>query len=131
MLYARALPLVRGGTDRYRALADELKPHLGEYERLNQRYEVSRHAFWINHPRDGSDIGVSVYDISPQGLAAMRSRRWDQGSGYDRWWLGFVEEVNGVDMTVESPHRAPPERVFAWTAQPEMRKGHGASRADR
>ena len=114
MLFASAVPLVPGGIDRYRAIEDELQPHLGEYEMLNHRYGVSRHAFWINHPRNGSDLGVSVYDISAEGLAAMRSRSWDRGSGYDRWWLGFVEDVNGVDMTVESPHLASPEQVFDW-----------------
>jgi len=117
MLFASAVPLLPGRTDRYRALGDELQPHLAEYEKLNQRYGVSRHAYWISHPRNGSDIGVSVYDISPEGLAAMRSRRWDPGSRYDGWWLGFVKDVNGVDMTVEPAHLAPPEQVFDWGPQ--------------
>jgi hypothetical protein len=74
---------------------------------------VARHAFWINHGHKG-DLGVSVYDISSDGLARMRQRQWDTASAYDRWWLGFVQDVNGIDMVQTPPHRAPPELVFDW-----------------
>lgn len=116
MLFASATPIVVGATDRYRAIPDELSAHLDEYESLNARYGVTRHSYWISHPRDGSDIGVSVYDITAAGLAEMRGRVWDAGSAHDRWWLGFVKVVNGVDMTAEPPHPAPPEQVWAWEA---------------
>lgn len=115
MLFASATPIVPGKTDRYRSLAAELQSHLADYESLNHRFEVSHHAYWISHPRDGSDIGVSVYDISAEGLARMRGRVWDPESAHDAWWLGFVEEVNGVDMTREPAHREPPEQVFSWS----------------
>ena len=57
---------------------------------------------------------MSVYDISEDGLALMRSRRWDPESSHDAWWLEFVRDVNGVDMLVEPAHREPPECVFTW-----------------
>jgi hypothetical protein len=114
MLFASAVPIEPGMTDRYRGLPEELRAHLDEYAALNRRFEVTRHAFWINHGRAG-DLGVSVYDISEEGLAAMRRREWDpDGSAYDRWWLGFVKDVNGIDMLVTTPHLAPPEPVFTW-----------------
>lgn len=114
MLFASATPIVAGRTDRYRRLGDELESHLGEYEALNERYGVARHSYWISHARDGSDIGVSVYDISPDGLASMKTRRWDPGTPHDAWWLEFVADVNGVDMQDVPAHRAPPEMVFSW-----------------
>ncbi len=114
MLFASAVPIESGKTDRYRGLARELQPHLGEYAALNRRFGVSRHSFWINHGRHG-DLGVSVYDISEDGLARMRQREWEpDDSAYDRWWLGFVEDVNGIDMLQTPTHLAPPERVFSW-----------------
>jgi hypothetical protein len=114
MLYASAVPIGTGKTERYRGLAREIESHIDEYAALNRRFEVSRHAFWINHGR-GGDLGVSVYDISEEGLARMRLREWSpDGSAYDRWWLGFVEDVNGIDMLVSPPHLAPPEPVFTW-----------------
>jgi hypothetical protein len=114
MLFASAVPIEPGKTDRYRGLAGELATHRDEYTALNRRFEVSRHAFWINHGR-GGDLGVSVYDISEAGLARMRRREWaPDESAYDRWWLGFVEDVNGIDMLRSSPHVAPPEPVFSW-----------------
>jgi hypothetical protein len=116
MLFASATPIVPGGTERYRQLADELEPHIGEYEALNTRFGVSRHSYWISHPRDGSDIGVSVYDISAEGLELMKTRQWDPDSPHDAWWLGFVRDVNGVAMTQAPAHREPPEQVFSWKA---------------
>lgn len=114
MLFASAVPLVPGRTDRYRNLGIELEPHHEEYAALNARYDVAKHAFWINHTRAGTDLGVSVYDLGEDGFAAMRLRQWDQSSPYDRWWLDFVRDVNGVDMLSEPSHAAPPEQVFTW-----------------
>lgn len=114
MLFASATPIVSGRTTRYRQLGRELEPHLDQYETLNARYEISRHAYWISHAHDGTDIGVSVYDISAEGLARMRTREWEPASPYDAWWLGFVRDVNGVDMRREPAHREPPEQVFDW-----------------
>lgn len=85
-------------TDQYRGLPAGLEAHLGEYEALNERYGVSRHAYWISQPRQDPDIGVSVYEISPEGLADMRTRQWDRDSPHDGWWLEFVRRVNGIDM---------------------------------
>jgi hypothetical protein len=113
MLFASAVPIRSGKTARYRDLATELKPHLEEYQGLNRRFEVQAHAYWINHGRDG-DIGVSVYEISPAGLARMRLREWDRRSAHDRWWLEFVEDVNGLDLLQAPAHVAPPEPVFDW-----------------
>jgi hypothetical protein len=115
MLFASATPIVSGRTDRYRGLAVELEPHHAEYETLNDRFGVRRHSYWISHARDGIDIGVSVYDISEDGLRQMGTRQWNPGSPYDAWWLGFIHDVNGVNMTQEPVHREPPEQVFAWS----------------
>lgn len=117
MLFASATPIIPGRTDRYRALADELGHYMGEYEALNERYRVARHSYWISHARDGSDIGVSVYDMSPDGLGLMKTRQWDSGSAHDAWWLEFVHDVNGVDMLEQPAHREPPELVFSWARQ--------------
>ena len=114
MLFASAVPLAPDKTGRYRNLATELEPHLDEYEGLNARFQVSHHAFWINHARNGTELGVSVYDIAKEGLAEMSNREWDSASAYDRWWLGFVGDVNGFDLRAEPAHAAPPEQVFAW-----------------
>jgi hypothetical protein len=117
MLFASATPIVSGRTARYRDVGRELQPHLARYEELNGRYEVSRHAYWISHAHDGTDIGVSVYEISAEGLTSMRTREWEPASSYDAWWLDFVRDVNGVDMLRTSAHREPPEQVFAWSVE--------------
>ncbi|MFQ5967909.1 MAG: hypothetical protein ACE5MI_09910 [Acidimicrobiia bacterium] len=70
---------------------------------------------WINQERDGTDVVVQVYDIaSAELLQEMRSRQWDMDSPYDRWWVGWVRDVLGIDLLAEMSLRAPPEVVFSW-----------------
>jgi hypothetical protein len=40
------------------------------------------------------DIGVSVYDISEDGLRQMGTCQWNPDSPYDAWWLGFIHDVS-------------------------------------
>ncbi|HEX6301533.1 MAG TPA: hypothetical protein VF148_13800 [Acidimicrobiia bacterium] len=112
MLFASATPIVPA-SERYRRLATELDPHLGEYETLNDRYGVRRHVFWVSHARDGSDIGVERLPHLPLRSARDEQGGWDPESAYDAWWLEFVDDVNGVDMAREPAHREPPEQLFA------------------
>lgn len=114
MLFGTAVPILPGKADRVRSVAQELDVHRDEYEALNRRYEIEGHAMWINHQRDGAATTVNLYSITPQGLAAMRGRRWDTDSAYDRWWLDWVGDVYGFDLMVESSHAAAPETVFSW-----------------
>lgn len=79
MLFASATSIVPGRASRYRGLAVDLEPHLAAYEALNAEYGVAPHSYWISHARDGTDIGVSVYHLSPEGLAAMKEGERDSG----------------------------------------------------
>ena len=115
MLFGGAIPIRPGKTDRARRLAEELEPHMAEYEALNAKYGVRSNAIWISHSRDGRDLYVNVYDVDPVGHPAMGERVWDpEGSAYDRWWLEWVKDVLGVDMLVERTFARPPEEVFSW-----------------
>lgn len=121
MLFGGAIPILPGKTDRARRFGEELAAHQAEYEALNARYGVQANAIWISHSRDGRDLYVNVYDVAP-GSIPMGDRVWDpERSAYDRWWLGWVADVLGVDMTRERTFAAPPERIFEWRADETVR----------
>ena len=119
MLFSSARLIRPGRTERVERVADELAPHRAEYEALNERFGVTAHAIWVNHLADGTDLMVNSYEIDPDALPTMLARPWrPDDSAYDRWWLDFVRDVIGVDMTAGSGLAAPPERVLEWTAEP-------------
>ena len=116
MLFGGAIPILPGKTERARRFAEELSPHRAEYEALNEKYGVTGNAIWISHSRDTRDLYVNVYEVAP-GSPPMSERVWDpEGSAYDRWWVEWVRDVLGVDMTKERTFAAPPERIFEWRA---------------
>jgi hypothetical protein len=118
MLFGGAIPIQPGKTERARRFAEELEPHRAEYEALNERYGVRQNAIWISHSRDGRDLYVNVYDVEPEGRPPMGARTWDvAGSAYDRWWVGWVQDVLGIDMLAERTFAAPPEPIFTWRAE--------------
>ena len=118
MLFGGARPIMPGKTDRARRVAEELEVHRAAYDALNARYRVRAHAMWVTHLSGGLDLWVYIYDMEPEDLRTMREERvWDpEQSAYDRWWLGWVNDVLGVDMQTDNGFAAPPERIFDWTA---------------
>ena len=114
MLFGTAVPIRPDRLDRFRRLAEELDEHRGEYEALNRRYGVNAHSVWASHQLDGTPIAVNLYDIEPDGLEEMKGRVWDLDSPYDRWWVGWVGDVYGIDLIAGASHAAPPEMVLTW-----------------
>ncbi len=114
MLFGTAVTIQSGKLDRFRRLDEELDEHRGEYAELNERYRVRAHSVWVSHQLDGTPIAVNIYDIDPAGLEDMAKRQWDLDSAYDRWWVGWVSDVYGIDLLGATSHAAPPERVFGW-----------------
>lgn len=116
MLFGAAIPVLPGKSERVRRFQEEVEPYRYEYETLNARYALEGHSIWLSHELDGSDVIVNVYDIPTiDDLKKMRSREWDMDSPYDRWWVGWVRDVLGIDLIEGSPFLQPPERVFVWS----------------
>jgi hypothetical protein len=44
----------------------------------------------------------------------MAKRQWDLDSAYDRWWVGWVSDVYGIDLLGARTHAGPPEQVLGW-----------------
>lgn len=114
MLFGTAVRISPGKLDRFRGLDKELDEHRDEYEALNARFEVRAHSVWASHQLDGTTVAVNLYDIAPEGLQAMAKREWDLDSPYDRWWVGWVNDIYGIDLVDGSSHAGPPEPVLTW-----------------
>ena len=114
MLFGTAARIQQGMLDRFRSLEAELDEHREEYEALNERFGVRAHSVWASRQLDGTPIAVNLYDIEPEGLKAMAQRVWDLASPYDRWWVGWVRDIYGIDLVGGPSHAGPPEPVLAW-----------------
>ena len=122
MLFGNARPIRPGKIVRVQRLADELAPHRAEYDALNALYGIRSHVMWVSHLVGEVDLWVNLYEMDAADMARMRHRTWDpDGSPYDRWWLGWVEDVFGVDMRAHNGLAAPPELVFEWHS-PDSRR---------
>lgn len=105
---AAALPVLPGKSDRVRNFRQEIEPHIGEFERLNREATVTRYANWLQESPAG-DIEIVVMEAED----ASRIRSSFTDSPYDRWWLDYLQDVHGIDMTTPDPPSAPPI-VWEW-----------------
>ncbi len=107
---ASALPVLPGQAGRVRDFAAEIEPHLEEFERLNREATVTRYASWLQESPMGDLELVVMESEDPTKIA----RRFTD-SDYDRWWLGYLKDVHGIDMLVPKPP-APPPMIWEWKA---------------
>jgi hypothetical protein len=107
---AAALPVLPGQSERVRNFAKEIEPHLEEFERLNREATVTRYANWLQSTPAG-DVEIVVMEV--EDPSRIRSTFTD--SAYDRWWLAYLRDVHGIDMTGPNPAQAPPV-VWEWRA---------------
>lgn len=107
---AYALPVVPGQSERAKRFAEELKPRRATYEGLNKKATVKRHLAWLQQTPMG-DLLITVFEADDP----RRLLREFTDSDYDRWWLAYVKDVHGVDLSQGTPSL--PELVFTWEAK--------------
>jgi hypothetical protein len=105
-LFAAALPVLLGQSDRVRNFANELQRFRDQYDGLNDKTTVARHVVWLQPGPEG-DTAIHVMDI--EELSHLG--RSFTASPYDEWWLDFLKDVHGVDLR-NSPPPPAPELVF-------------------
>ncbi len=107
---AYALPVVPGQRERVKRFAEELEPRRAAYEELNRRAGLKRHITWLQEGPMG-DLLLTVFETDdPEKLS-----RAFTDSDYDRWWVSYLKEVHGIDLSVMTPP-PPPPISFAWEA---------------
>jgi hypothetical protein len=105
-LIAYAVPVLPGQSDRVRDFGRELSAVRDRYDELNRSATVSRHVVFLQSSPAG-DTAIHVMEAND----LSRFLRDFDDSAYDRWWLGYMRDVHGVDLRNFDPP-PPPEPVF-------------------
>ena len=92
-IFAAALPVLPGQTERVRNFAAEVGVHRETYDELNRNATLSRHVVFLQTAPDG-DLAIHVME----GEDLSRIAREFTGSPYDEWWLDFLRDVHGIDL---------------------------------
>jgi hypothetical protein len=107
---AAALPVLPGQSDRVRNFAEELEPHLKEFERLNKEGTFTRFQVQLQESPEG-DLAIYVFEVEDPS----RIRSSFTSSDYDRWWLDFLRDVHGLDLRSLPETPMPPAPAYLWT----------------
>ncbi len=102
-----ALPVLPGKAERVRKVGKEIAQHQAEWERLCRETGDFQH---YNITLQESPMGdLCIYSMVLEDPSRVRSTFGE--SEYDRWWLGFVRDVHGIDLQGGA---AMPASVFTW-----------------
>ncbi len=110
--FAAALPVLHGKEDEARRRGEGFRRFAGEYERLNREAQLRRHLEFLQETPFGSTM-ILLYEFDGDGSKLGRAFT---DSAYDKWWVGHLKEVHGIDVT-GAP--APPPKttlVHEWKA---------------
>ncbi|MFN2483537.1 MAG: hypothetical protein ABR509_01185 [Candidatus Limnocylindria bacterium] len=105
-----ALPVVPGQEARARNFDREIHEHWDEMLELNRAAGLKH---WAVATQEGPQGALQIHMFEADDLSAMAREFTD--SAYDRWWLGYLRDVHGLDQTMLASMRPPPI-VFEWKA---------------
>lgn len=104
-----ALPVLPGKAERIRKIGKEIAQHQIEWDRLCRETGDFRHYNITLQEGRGGDLCIYSMVLGDPSQVRMTFGN----SEYDRWWLGFVRDVHGLDLTNGA---ALPPSVFTWHA---------------
>jgi hypothetical protein len=104
------LPVLPGKAQRVKDFGTEVASHQAEWDRLCREAGQFRH---YNVTLQESPMGdFCIYSMVLDDPA--KARTGFGTSPYDRWWLSFVKDVHGVDLS--GPNPPLPPSVYTWNA---------------
>jgi hypothetical protein len=104
-----ALPVLPGKVDRVRNIGQEIAGRQTEWNRLCREAGAFCHYNITLQESPNGDLCIYSMVLSEPEKVRMRF-----GDGeYDQWWLDFVRDVHGLDL---SNGAAMPPSVFTWQA---------------
>ncbi len=108
MMYA--LPVVPGQESRARNFEGEVRQHWDEMLELNAAAGLNR---WAVANQEGPQGMLQIHMLDAEDLSRMGREFTD--SAYDRWWLGYLNDVCGLSREMLSSMQPGPT-VFDWQA---------------
>ena len=104
-----ALPVLPGKAGRVRNIGKEIAQHQAEWDRLCR--ETGDFRYYNVTLQEGAGGDLCIYSMVLEDPGKVRMSFGD--GEYDRWWLEFVRDVHGLDV---SNGAALPPSVFTWQA---------------
>lgn len=99
---AMAAPLAADKLDAWESWAAELEgPRKAEFEEMNDRYGLEEHRAYLQPMPDGSYL-VLVIQEGP-GAESFLASVADSDHDFDRWFVGSVADLHGMDPGGEMP----------------------------
>lgn len=107
-----AAPVLPGQSERAKSFAKELDPHMDEFVRLNKEATITRFETFVQETPMGD---LQLYLMEADDPTKLRPIV-PGGTPYDDWWLGYLRDVNGIDLLAiqETEPPMPPTPVFTW-----------------
>lgn len=112
-VFNAAFPILPGKVDAARAFAKEtMGDRRSGFEEFQQRADVTRETWSIQHMPDGSAIMLVWFEsVDPNKTFAELAQ---DSSQFAVWFRERVQEINGIDLT--EPPASGPELVLDWGA---------------
>ncbi|MFZ0530927.1 MAG: hypothetical protein WAL91_10350 [Propionicimonas sp.] len=102
---AMAVPVSADKLDTWHAWVGELNgPRKAEFEASNARHGLTSHRAWLQTNPDGSHLVIAVHD-GPGGDGYLASLAASEDP-FDRWLLGSLADVHGMDPSGPLPAAA-------------------------
>lgn len=92
-LFAAALPILPGQTERVKRFGEEIASVREEYDELNTKATLSRHVVFLQETPMGN---FAIHVMEADDLSKIG--REFTGSKHDEWWLDFLRDVHGIDL---------------------------------
>jgi hypothetical protein len=102
------LPILDGKADRVRNFKSEVANHQPEWDRLCR--ETGGFTNYNVTLQEGPGGDLCIYSMVLEDPSKVRMAFGS--SPYDQWWIGFVKDVHGIDLSGGGP--ALPPSVFTW-----------------
>lgn len=110
--FAAALPVQAGKEDEARERGAGFRARLPDYERLNEGAKMKRHLEFLQETPYGATM-IILYEFDGDGSQLARAFT---DSDYDRWWVGHIKSVHGIDMSSAPPPPPTTTLVHEWKA---------------
>jgi hypothetical protein len=107
MIFGGAFPVLPGKSDRVRNFAQELAPHRAEWDRLSKE---GTFRFYDVRLQESPAGDIAIYTMEFEDPSRVRTTF--TSSPHDRWWVSYMRDVHGVDVSRGSGEGTP--SAFTW-----------------
>jgi hypothetical protein len=99
---AFAVPIKPGKSEVWKSWTGEATgARKAEFDDMNQRYDLTTHAAWLQENPDGSQLAVVVLDGS--GASEFLGKLAGSDHAFDMWFRSNIEEIHPMDLSAPPP----------------------------